>query len=375
LRCGKADLLMRAEADSRGRIVTFVAATRQHRLPTLAVTICALAVFTMLRGSFAAAIDLRPDEAYYWTWSKESALSFFDHPPMVAWFIRLGTALFGDTPFGVRAAGLLAILAMEVLLADLVRRRTQGILPVAFALLAPEATLLFGQMSALMLPDIPLAFFLTALLWTLAKLDESRDSRWWLAAGMFGGLMLLSKYVCVFVIPAILAFMLQPAGNRRWLLTIWPWLALLIALALFSPVLIWNAQHDWASFKYQFVRVSAENAFSWLSLAQFIGLQFAMVGPVLFPVLICGTVIFAVRRYRDGDGLPALLGAAVGVPFAYFLWRSTSLRVGAHWPMLVWPPAIAATAMNIDCFTRHDTKFARFALGSTLIGMGVGAGL
>jgi hypothetical protein len=360
---------------SCGRIIKFVAATREHRQIALLITISALAILTGLRVVFAAIIDLRPDEAYYWTWSKESALSFFDHPPMVAWFIRLGTGVLGDSPLGVRAAGLAAILGMQLLLADLVRRRTDGILPAAFALLAPEATLLFGQMSALMLPDIPLVFFLAALLWTLSRLDQARDARWWLLAGACGGAMLLSKYVCVLIVPAILAFVLWPPRNRRWLLTIWPWLALLIALALFSPVLIWNAQHDWASFKYQLVRVSADNPFSSLLLLQFIGLQFGLIGPVLFPVLICGTLIFAIRAYKERDGVSLLLAAAAGVPFAYLLWRSTSLRIGAHWSMLVWPPAIAATALNVDHFLRRDARFAQFALGWTLAGMGIGVAL
>ena len=53
-------------------------------------------LMTALRVIYASAIDLRTDEAYYWTWSKESVLSFLDHPPMIAWFIRFGTAIFGE---------------------------------------------------------------------------------------------------------------------------------------------------------------------------------------------------------------------------------------------------------------------------------------
>jgi 4-amino-4-deoxy-L-arabinose transferase-like glycosyltransferase len=56
-----------------------------------------IAAFTTLRVIYANAFDLRNDEAYYWTWSKENVLSFLDHPPMIAWFIRFGTAIFGDT--------------------------------------------------------------------------------------------------------------------------------------------------------------------------------------------------------------------------------------------------------------------------------------
>src|SRR5271163_3009714 len=86
--------------------------------------IALVAAMTILRGVYAGLTDLRTDEAYYWTWSKEHVLSFLDHPPMIAWFIRFGTAIFGDTSFGVRFAGILAMLVMQLLLADIVRRVT-----------------------------------------------------------------------------------------------------------------------------------------------------------------------------------------------------------------------------------------------------------
>ena len=85
--------------------------------PWLAVAALIVAL-TALRGTYASLIDLRTDEAYYWTWSKENVLSFLDHPPMIAWFIRFGTAIFGDTHVGVRFAGILAMLVTQLLLAE-----------------------------------------------------------------------------------------------------------------------------------------------------------------------------------------------------------------------------------------------------------------
>ena len=81
-----------------------------------------IAAMTVLRVVYASVIDLRTDEAYYWTWSKENVLCFLDHPPMIAWFIRFGTAIFGDTNLGVRFAGIVAMLVTQLLLADIVRR-------------------------------------------------------------------------------------------------------------------------------------------------------------------------------------------------------------------------------------------------------------
>src|SRR6202012_878286 len=98
-----------------------------------------ISAMTVMRGVYAALLDLRTDEAYYWTWSKESVLSFLDHPPMVAWFIRFGTAIFGDTNLGVRFAGIVAMLVTKFLLADIVRRVTHDIRAGGREVRRPEA--------------------------------------------------------------------------------------------------------------------------------------------------------------------------------------------------------------------------------------------
>src|SRR5665811_2639794 len=168
-----------------------------------------------MRVIYASLLDLRTDEAYYWTWSKESALSFLDHPPMIAWFIRFGTATFGDTNFGVRFAGILAMLVTQLLLADIVRRVTHDFRAVVLALLMPEAALYYGLLMAKVSPDVALIPFAVAMLWALVRLTESGDARWWLAAGVFAGLSLLAKYTAVMLLPAVAAFMLVPAWRRR----------------------------------------------------------------------------------------------------------------------------------------------------------------
>ena len=189
---------------------------------------------TALRVIYAGVIDLRTDEAYYWTWSKENVLSFLDHPPMIAWFIRFGTAIFGDTNLGVRFAGILAMLVTQLLLADIVRRVTHDVRAVVLAVLMPEAALYYGLLMAKVSPDVALIPFAVAMVWALVRLDESGDARWWLAAGVFAGLALLSKFTAVMLLPAVAAFMLVPDWRRRWLLSPYPWAAALIAVVVFS---------------------------------------------------------------------------------------------------------------------------------------------
>jgi 4-amino-4-deoxy-L-arabinose transferase-like glycosyltransferase len=312
-----------------------------------------IAAMTVMRMVYAGVLDLRTDEAYYWTWSKEGALSFLDHPPMIAWFIRFGTAIFGDTALGVRFAGIVAMLVTQLLLADIVRRVTQDFRTVVFALLMPEAALYYGLLMAKVAPDTALIPFAVAMLWSLVRLNESGDGRWWLAAGLFAGLALLSKFTAIMLLPAVAAFMLVPDWRGRWLRSPYPWAAVLIAMAVFSPVLIWNDQHDWASFRFQLVRATAANSPSFRTLGEFLGLQFGLVGFVLLPVVISGVALTAWRGWRNREPVALLLSTAVIVPFFYFLWKSLTLRVGDTWPMFLWPAGFAATAINATLLSRE----------------------
>jgi 4-amino-4-deoxy-L-arabinose transferase-like glycosyltransferase len=312
-----------------------------------------IVAMTVLRIVYASVLDLRTDEAYYWTWSKELQLCFLDHPPMIAWFIRLGTAIFGDTNLGVRFAGILAMAATQVLLADIVRRVTRNVQAVVLAVLLPEAALYYGLLMAKVAPDIAAIPFIVAMTWALVRLVESDDPRWWLAAGLFGGLALLSKFTVLMLLPAIAAFMLVPDWRRRWLVSPYPWGAVLVALLAFSPVLIWNAQHDWASFKFQLVRATTPHELSWRTLGDYLGLQFGLVGFVLLPVTLSALTLTAWRGYRKREPVAILLSTAVLVPFLYFLWKSLTLRIGDTWLMFVWPIGFAAVAINIVMLARE----------------------
>jgi 4-amino-4-deoxy-L-arabinose transferase-like glycosyltransferase len=280
-------------------------------------------------------------------------LSFLDHPPMIAWFIRFGTSIFGDTNFGVRFAGVLAMLVTQLLLADIVRRVTRDARAIVLAVLMPEAALYYGLLMAKVSPDVALIPFAVAMLWALVRLHQSGDGRWWLAAGLFAGLALLSKFTAVMLAPAVLAFMVVPKWRRRWLASPYPWLAALIAVVVFLPVLIWNAQHDWASFRFQFVRAVATHEVSLRTVGDFIGLQFGLVGFILLPVVLSGVALTAWRGYRQGDAVAILLSTCVMVPFGYFFWKSLTLRVGDTWPMFLWPAGFAAVAINIALLRRE----------------------
>ena len=176
-----------------------------------------------------------------------------DHPPLIAWCIRATTQLFGDTNFGARFGGLAAMLIMQLLQADIVRRMVHDARYVVLAVLLPRPLSITARHGKLT-PDIALIPCAMAMIWSLVRLWQSDDLRWWLAAGLFGGLALTSKYTAVLLLPAVLAFALVPHWRGRQLASPWFWCSALVVLIVISPVLYWNAAHDWASFRFQLDR-------------------------------------------------------------------------------------------------------------------------
>src|SRR5262249_45176014 len=120
------------------------------------------------------------------------------------------------------------------------------------------------------LPDGALIFFELATANVLAHIffqdtgQQHHDTLWWLAAGAVAGCALLSKYHGVLLCLGPLLFLLTVADQRRWLSTAGPWLAAALALVVFSPVIIWNLQHEWAGLAFQFDRLGSTSARPWV---------------------------------------------------------------------------------------------------------------
>jgi 4-amino-4-deoxy-L-arabinose transferase-like glycosyltransferase len=308
------------------------------------LTIAVVVVMTVLRFMTAATLDLRSDEAYYWTWSHEWVLSYLDQPPMVAWFERLGETVFGDTPLGARFAQLLALPLIELLLADIARRRTRSWNAALFVVLAIECTLDYGFFAIVVEPSVPLLLFTSLLLWALCRLDETLDARWWLLVGVAGGLALLSKYMIVLLAPALLLFLLLPR-HRHWLRSRWPYAAVAIALLLFSPVVVWNARHGWASFAFQGPRLDLAGAVTPALTGRFLGYEILFVGAVLFVAAIAGSIALLIRAIRRRQAFELTIAVAFLFPFGFLLVRSFTLLINQSWMWFVWPLGILALAL------------------------------
>ena len=251
-------------------------------------------VLTLLRLWLCGVLGLLPEEAYYWTYSKHPAPGYFDHPPMVAWVITLGTTLFGDTPLGVRFATIMLWIATAGLLFLTGRmwfgRRVALLATLLFTLLP-----IYIGAGLIVTPDRPTLFFWVATLYLISKALHTDHASYWLAAGVAFGGALLSKYYALLLAPSLLWFLLLSPNHRHWLRRPQPWFALPIALAVFSPVIIWNAQHEWASFLFQSARTAGTPKNALRDVAVFWGYQVGILTPLLFALFVNATT-YGIRR-------------------------------------------------------------------------------
>jgi 4-amino-4-deoxy-L-arabinose transferase-like glycosyltransferase len=307
----------------------------------------ALAVVTLVRLVVAATVPLVPDETYYWIWSHTLAGGYLDHPPMVALWIRAGTLLLGQTALGVRLLGPVAAAVASWMLFDAARVLFPAAKAGVVAVLLLNASLLLGVGTVIMTPDSPLLFFWTAGLWAMARVAAGGSGLWWLAAGVAGGLALDSKYTALFLWVGVGLWVLLVPGVRGWLQRWQPWAACAIGLALFAPVLAWNAQHDWAGFARQGGRVADWRPARAIGfLAELVGGQIGLATPLVWALCMAGLVVAVRQSWRGRDPSWSLVAALSLPPVVVFVQHAIGDRVQGNWPAIIYP-ALALAAGGI----------------------------
>src|SRR6185312_15696959 len=293
-------------------------------------TVLTILALIALRLLAAAWTPITFDEAYYWTWSKHLAGGYYDHPPMVARVIRAGTMIAGDTELGVRLVSVLLALPMSYAVYRTASILFGGARIGVVAALLLNATLMVSVGTMIVTPDSPLLVTSSFVLFFLAKLLESARGAWWLAVGVAVGAALLSKYSALFFGPAILIWLLVIPKQRRWLLTPWPYLGGLIALVIFSPVILWNADHQWVSFIKQMADRARVEDFRPGYIMELIPTQFAFATPLVFILGVMGLEAL-IRRKAGASPARALIDCMFWVTTLYFVWHSLHARVEANW--------------------------------------------
>lgn len=328
-----------------------------------------LAVFVM-RLVLGGMTGLGDDEAYYWDWSRQLQLSYYDHPGMIAWMIKASTSVFGDTAFAVRLPAILcnslATLFLFLLAVDMFNLRV-GLYAAALHTVVPIFAL--GGMMAV--PDAPMGFFWAFTAWlgwkiaskvsngTFLGAEDRVSNSLWLAIGLAMALGFLSKYTTVLVGLSIFLYFFFNAGLRRVIFSTGFSLAVLVLIVGSLPVLIWNGQNEWGSFAFHLSdRQSGGGGANFSRWAQFWISQVGFFTPVVFVLNLFALVIALFRsnesgwRYLFWLSFPTLTLFTVQALFAEFK---------PHWPAPAHFTLLIGTAKLLEEGFGGREEFQRIA--------------
>jgi 4-amino-4-deoxy-L-arabinose transferase-like glycosyltransferase len=343
-----------------------------------------------VRLALGASLGLSVDESYAVVMARELGLSYFDHPPMTFWWAGLAGRLVGSEgalwvrlPFIAAFAGTTWVMFR---LGQFLFGERAGL----WAAVILNLSLFFSfAAGGFALPDGPLLLFDATAAYALARATLTAwggsprgavpgpgQARAWMAFGAFTGLALLSKYHGVFLLLGGVVFLLSSRLRRGWLRRPEPYVATVIAAAVFTPVLVWNQQHDWASFRFQLGRaIPLESARATPFLDNLAGQAGWILPWIWLPLLV---VLFAGLRSGPRDErrwLLVCLGA--GPILGFTLLTVLGERGNPHWQapgyFMLLPILGADVARRLSDHRRARTRMwlATCAVGFALVVVGL----
>ncbi len=242
----------------------------------IAYSFIIIAVSLLIRLLCIGSNDLLVEEAYYWNYSAHLDFGYLDHPPMVAMLIKIFTTIFGTNEFGVRIASILCWVGAALFSFKLTRLIKPG--AGLYAVMLLSILPFFFLHSLVITPDIPLIICWSASLYYLYQALVLEKQSSWYIAGIWLGLGMLSKYSIVLLGPAAILYLIIVPHARVWFLRKEPYICLLITVLMFTPVIYWNATHEWVSFIFQSTRRFEDP--SSFSFHQLLGLFIAFLTPL-----------------------------------------------------------------------------------------------
>lgn len=333
------------------------------------IMLAIIAYAVALRIVYSWTFELLHEEAYYWNYGQHLDIGYLDHPPMVGWLIRLFTTLFGQTEFAVQLGALGCWMIAAFYLYKLTHAVSGESAAFRAMLLAAVLPVFFGN-GLIMTPDAPLMACWAGAIYYLhrALIAERRGA--WLGVGLFMGLGLLSKYTIALLGLSAISFLIIDRDARKWWRRPEPYLALLAALALFSPVILWNAQHQWASFAFQGTkRLTGDFNFS---LPALLGAVLLLLTPTGALAAIAVVLSKTSRLNPSADiqhhRADRLLLLSVLIPFAVFFLCSLTRQTKLNWTGPLWigvMPSITALMIHERSASpgrpSWTERFARYA--------------
>jgi 4-amino-4-deoxy-L-arabinose transferase-like glycosyltransferase len=319
----------------------------KKNLLLLSIALVAFAIF------YNAQVPIYGDEAYYWLWSKHLDIGYYDHPPMIAYAIKLFTVL-GDETWKIRLVNVVSFFGAGFFIYKtayyLFDEKTAAYSYLIF-ILSPAVT------AGLIIttPDSPLLFFLTASMYYAAKAFFEEKTKYFILAGALGGAALLSKFNGILVFLSYLLFI----ATRRpgLLLTKKPYLAVLFGFLAFLPVIIWNIQNEYSNFIFQLAHgLPAESAEINLKYdLELIGGMLGVFGPVFFVVLI---YLLTRKEIYTNERL-LFLASMTLITFLVFLGNGVFKKMEINWVA----PAFASGSILAGYFFAKKDLIKTFLIG------------
>jgi len=283
-------------------------------------------------------MGIMPQDAYYYLYSENLALSYFDHPPMVAYMLKLSSTLFGQSVTVIKLTdftiSFFSFISFYYLSTFFLSKRKA-----VYAAILYGSTLQLTILSVNTTPDVPLLFFWTISLIVLYKTLSQKKLYLWILSGVLIGLSFNSKYTGLFLLLGLFLFIIMSKNHRHLLFSKQIFVTLFFILLTVSPIIYWNIKNDWISFAFQ--TTERANDISRLSLKPkfFLGtLGTQMV--LLVPFFFCGLVFILYKLSRKmikkkaflGDDTNFLLAFSLPV-IAFFFTVSLFYWVKLNWLM------------------------------------------
>ena len=290
------------------------------------------------------------DEPYYWLYSKNLSWGYFDHPPMIALLIKVGSGIFPGE-FGVRLLSLLAGSLTFFLIYKLIEGEAAR--PVSFkvVILLLFSSLFLNLYSFLALPDTPMLFFAALFLLAYRRFITRENVINALLLGGTAALLLYSKY------HGILLIGFTVLSNIRLLKRPLFYLVFLTALILFIPHINWQFQHDFPTLRFQFFERAS--VFKIDNVLSYVGEQSAVTGPVII-------LLFSLL-YKPKNKFQKTLKFNVCGIFLFFLLSSFKENVNVHWTAIAWPPMLCLTYFFIEDLKKYRKPVFGLLLTNVLL--------
>lgn len=311
-----------------------------RRNPTLfAALLIATMVLFRLIGVMLTPLNLGPDEAQYWRWSRHLDWGYFSKPPLIAWMIAFTTSILGNAEWAIRfyapiGHGLAAFF-LYLLGGKAFDTRTGAWAAITYMLM-PGVWLSSGIISTdgLLLPCWSAALL---LLWM------QRDKLDWTRAALLGvaiGLAFLAKYAALYLVLGIALAAIVDRSTRKALLSPHSLATIAAAAAIIAPNYFWNAANDFATVSHTADNTNWENAgLNFSHLSKFLTDQMGVFGPIAFLLLIIGLALVAPRTDRDSSVKDRWFLCFVLPPLLIIAVQAVVARAHANWAASAYPAA------------------------------------